>query len=153
MKSAIPTSMVAGVVGSVLLAVGCAATSGELVQAPTTVTGGSGRALASQTDQAGGVTVKVTPRNLGRDATVWEFAVVLDSHTQDLSQDVASSAVLIDSQGGRHLPIGWEGAAPGGHHREGVLRFKPLAPKDQVVTLEISGIGGTSVRTFRWQRS
>jgi hypothetical protein len=117
------------------------------------VTGGSGRALASQTDQVGGVTVKVTPRNLGRDSAVWEFAVVLDSHTQDLSQDIARSAVLIDPQGARHRPLGWDGAAPGGHHREGMLRFKPLAPEAQVVTLEISGIGGTSVRTFRWQLS
>jgi uncharacterized membrane protein len=151
MKSAIPTSMVAALVASVLLAAGCATASSALAQAPATVSSGAGRALAPQTDQAGGVTVKVTPRNLGRNAAVWEFAVVLDTHTQDLSQDLTRSAVLVDALGARHLPLGWEGAAPGGHHREGVLKFKPLAPEAQAVALEISGIGGTSVRTFRWQ--
>ena len=153
MRSANPTSVVMAFVASVLLAVGCAAKSSEVAETRAMGSTPPGRVFAPQTDQAGGVTIKVTPRNLGRDAAVWEFAVVLDSHTQDLSQDVARSAVIIDAQGARHLPLGWEGAAPGGHHREGVLRFKPLAPEAQVVRLEISGIGGTSVRTFRWQLS
>ena len=146
MRSTKPTSVVMALVASVLLAVQCGATR-AMGSTPL------GRVFAPQTDQAGGVTVKVTPRNLGRDAAVWEFSVVLDSHTQDLSQDVARSAALVDAQGVRHVPLGWEGAAPGGHHREGVLKFKPLAPEAQVVTLEIRGIGGTSVRTFRWQLS
>lgn len=106
--------------------------------------------LAPQVDRAGGVTAKVTPRTLARNAPTWEFAVVLDTHTQELSQDLARSAVLVDAHGARHAPLAWEGSAPGGHHREGVLRFKPLAQTDTVV-LELSGIGGVPVRTFRWQ--
>jgi hypothetical protein len=107
-------------------------------------------ALAEQTDRAGGITVKVTPRKRGRDAPVWEFAVVLDTHSQDLSQDLTRSAVLVDRQGKRYPPLAWEGAGPGGHHREGVLKFKPLAPEADAVVLELSGIG-SAMRTFRWQ--
>ena len=148
MKPVIPLSMVAALVGSVLFATGCAATSGEFV--PASASGATESTLAAQTDQDGGVTVKVTPRNIDRSAAVWEFAVVLDTHTQDLSYDLTRSAVLIDAQGVRHRPLGWEGAAPGGHHREGILKFKPFPPEVKTVTLELSGIGGTAVRTFRW---
>jgi hypothetical protein len=108
------------------------------------------RSLPSQVDSAGGVSVKVTPRKLARDAASWEFAVALDTHSQELSQDMSRSAALIDAQGSRHAPLGWEGAAPGGHHREGVLKFRPLEQAD-VIVLEVNGIGGVAVRTFRWQ--
>lgn len=108
-------------------------------------------APAVQTDRAGGVTVKVTPRTVAREAALWEFAVVLDTHSQDLSQDMARSAALVDAKGKRYAPLSWEGAGPGGHHREGVLKFKPLPPEADAVVLEMTGIGGSSVRTFRWQ--
>lgn len=144
--------MVAALVGSALLADESAAGPSAITQTPATVIQ-AGRTFVTQTDKAGGVTVKVTPRNLGRNAAVWEFTVVLDTHTQDLSQDLARSAVLVDAQGARHLSLGWEGAAAGGHHREGVLKFKPLMPETRAVTLEISGIGGVAVRAFRWELS
>lgn len=108
--------------------------------------------LAPRVDQAGGVTVKVTPRELGGGAQTWVFEVAMDTHSQDLSQDLMRVAALVDAQGRRHAPLAWEGAGPGGHHRQGLLRFKPLVGGDpEAVILEISDIGGVPVRTFRWK--
>src|SRR5688572_24174926 len=78
--------------------------------------------MAAETDArkttANGVTVAVTP-NL-RDAQSWEFKIVLDTHTQELSDDLMKTAVLLDPNGKRHAPTVWEGAAGDAHHREGV---------------------------------
>ena len=54
--------------------------------------------------------------------------MILEAHTQDLSDDLAKSAVLI-ADGKQYMPVGWEGAQPGGHHRKGLLRFKAIVPK------------------------
>lgn len=82
-----------------------------------------------------GVTVKVTLKNLASDAGGWEFAIVLDSHSQDLSDDLAKTSLLLDGAGGRSLPTAWDGAPPGGHHREGVLRFGPISPRPKSIEL------------------
>src|SRR3970040_1024310 len=79
--------------------------------------------LETRTSSAAGVTVKVTPKDVAPGAATWAFAVVLDTHRKDLSDDLAKNAVLLDAQGGGHAPLAWEGAPPGGHHREGMLRF------------------------------
>jgi len=107
--------------------------------------------LAAQTNREGGVTVKVTPRNLAPDAASWEFEIILDTHTQALNQDLSRSAVLIDAAGKSHTAVGWEGDPPGGHHRRGVLRFQPLPGKQAAVELRVTDIGGVEVRIFRWQ--
>jgi hypothetical protein len=109
------------------------------------------KVFAAQTSRDGGVTVKVTPKNLARGAPTWDFEVVLDTHSADLSQDLAKTAVLIDGRGREHAPIAWTGAPPGGHHREGVLSFKPLAAEADSVTLQIRDVGGVAQRSFRWQ--
>jgi hypothetical protein len=92
----------------------------------------------------------VTPKAIAPDAAVWEFAVVLDTHTQSLDDDLLKNAVLLDAAGLAHASIAWEGAAPGGHHREGVLRFKALSPFPEVFKLRISRPGEPRPRTFRW---
>lgn len=107
--------------------------------------------LAAQTNNEGGVTVKVMPRNLAPDAASWEFEISLNTHTKALDQDLSRSAVLIDAAGKSHTATGWEGSPPGGHHRSGVLRFKPLPGKQAAVELRITGVGGVEVRKFRWQ--
>lgn len=107
--------------------------------------------LETQTSSASGVTVKVTPKNVAGDAVPWEFVVVLDTHNQDLSDDLVKSAMLLDPDGKQNAPIAWEGAAPGGHHREGVLRFKALSPRPQAIELQITRAGETNPRSFRWQ--
>ncbi len=107
--------------------------------------------LTEQTSREGGVTVKVTPRNLGPGASSWVFEVVLETHTQPLDQDLTKAAALVDAQGKAHAPLAWEGSPPGGHHRSGLLRFQPLPGNPAAVELRIQGIGGVAARVFRWQ--
>ncbi len=107
--------------------------------------------LAPQQSSQGGVTVAVTPAELAAGAKVWSFRVVLDTHSQDLPDDLAKSAVLLDGQGREGKPIAWEGAAPGGHHREGVLKFTAFEPMPEAVELRIARPGEAAARTFRWR--
>ena len=107
--------------------------------------------LPAQTSSARGVTVKVTPQNVAGDAKTWEFAIVLDTHSGDLNDDLVKSSFLLDGAGGRYAPAAWDGAPPGGHHREGVLRFKPISPRPQAIELQISRAGEDAPRSFRWQ--
>ena len=106
--------------------------------------------LAAQKDTANGVTVAVTPGSLAADAKLWDFAVVFDTHSQDLSDDVVKGATLIDNRGNEFRPLRWEGAAPGGHHREGVLKFSAISPRPQAVELRIARPGEAKPRSFRW---
>jgi hypothetical protein len=76
---------------------------------------------------------------------------VLDTHTQDLSDDLVKSAVLLDDRGNQFRPLAWEGAAPGGHHRRGVLKFNPVAPPPRALELRISRPGEAQARVFRWR--
>jgi hypothetical protein len=50
----------------------------------------------AQTSSARGVTINITPKNLASNAGSWEFAVVLDTHSQDLSDDLVKSSLLLD---------------------------------------------------------
>jgi hypothetical protein len=107
--------------------------------------------LATQTSSARSVTVKVTPQNVAGDAKMWSFAIVLDTHSAALNDDLVKSSLLIDSTGGRFTPVAWDGAPPGGHHREGVLRFKPVSPQPQSIEIQITRNGEDTPRSFRWQ--
>ncbi|MGZ8268513.1 MAG: hypothetical protein ACXWUU_13745 [Burkholderiales bacterium] len=107
--------------------------------------------LPAQTSSARGVTIKVTPKNLASNTGSWEFAIVLDTHSQDLSDDLVKSSLLLDGAGGQHSPTAWDGAPPGGHHREGVLRFKPISPRPRSIELQITRAGEDAPRSFRWQ--
>ena len=107
--------------------------------------------LPTQTSSAGGVTVNVTPRNMAGNAKMWDFAIVLDTHSADLNDDLLKSSLLLDSAGGRFAPAAGDGAPPGGHHSEGVLRFKPISPQPQSIELRITRAGEDVPRSFRWQ--
>ena len=100
----------------------------------------------AQTNNEGGVTIEVSPRSINESA----FAIVLNTHSVELSDDFAEAAVLKDENGKEYRPIGWEGTPPGGHHREGILKFGPLSPKPKKLELIISGIGGIPERKFLW---
>jgi hypothetical protein len=98
-----------------------------------------------------GVTIVVTPQAVTRDEPAWDVKVVLDTHSQDLSDDLTKSTALIDGTGKRYVPIAWEGAPPGGHRREGVLRFAPIKPAPASLELGIERAGESESRSFRWQ--
>lgn len=104
--------------------------------------------LARQSTSESGVTVSVTPRNL-KDGS-WEFAIALNTHSQDLTDDLMKSASLV-ANGKTLAPSGWKGSPAGGHHRKGVLRFDAVNPKPQEIELRIARPGEPRPRSFRWQ--
>jgi len=106
--------------------------------------------LGTRTSSLGGVTVNVTAKSVAPGAAVWEFDVALNTHSQDLSDDLVKNSVLIEAKGARHAPLAWEGAPPGGHHRSGVLRFKGLAKLPDAIELQIRRPGEPAPRSFRW---
>ena len=104
----------------------------------------------TQKNSQSGVTVGVTPADLSAGAKTWDFKLILDTHSQDLNDDLMKTAVLLDPSANSHLPVAWEGAGPGAHHREGVLRFQPIVPRPASVELRIQRAGETMPRSFRW---
>jgi len=107
--------------------------------------------LGVQRSSAGGVTVAVTPQKLAASAKSWDFKVVLDTHSGELNDDLVTTATLIDDKGGRYAPVRWEGAGPGGHHREGTLKFNAVTPTPATIELRIARAGEAAPRSFRWQ--
>ena len=107
--------------------------------------------LDTRTSTSAGVTVKVTPKVLDANAGAWEFAIVLDTHSQELSDDLIKTAVIVNAAGERYSPFAWEGAGPGGHHREGVLKFQAIKPAPRNVELRIHRAGESAPRVFRWE--
>ena len=110
----------------------------------------AGAQLPAQKSSANGVTVTVTPGDLGPAARTWDFAVVLDTHTQDLADDLTKTAVLMDDKSNAYKALAWDGAAPGGHHRKGVLRFPAIVPRPTAVELRMTRVGEAKPRVFRW---
>lgn len=52
---------------------------------------------------------------------------------------------------GRELrPVAWNGSGPGGHRREGVLKFSVGEAATGAVELRILRSGEAATRTFRW---
>ena len=107
-------------------------------------------AATPQTSNEGGVVIRVTPARLAPGAVTWDFEVVFETHTVQLTGDPAQFTVLFDPQGQVHAPLRWDGDPPGGHHRKGILKFRPIRPAPATVTLKIRGIGGVPERAFTW---
>ena len=107
--------------------------------------------LGVQKSSDRGVTVVVTPQNVSASTTSWDFKIALDTHSADLSDDLLKSAVLMDDTGAKYAPVAWDGAGPGGHHREGVLRFNAISPQPNAIELQIERPGEPKPRSFRWQ--
>jgi hypothetical protein len=55
--------------------------------------------LSVQSSTERGVTVKVTPKTIGTADKCWEFSVVLETHSADLSDDLVRSASLTTDDG------------------------------------------------------
>lgn len=135
-----------------LLAASMALAGGMLATAPwVALAQTSLDANATQSSSEQGVTVKVTAKSIGSPDSRWEFMVVLDTHSADLSDDLTRSATLTTDDGRTFKPVSWVGAPPGGHHREGVLAFEVPAPRTGVIELRIARPGESAPRIFRWQ--
>jgi hypothetical protein len=105
---------------------------------------------ATQSTVVQGVTVKVTPKNVAPDAATWSFAVVLDTHSQELADDPARTTVLLTDDGRRLAPTSWQGPGAGGHHREGTLEFAAPKPPPKSVELKMQRPGEAEPRSYRW---
>lgn len=116
---------------------------------PAMAQGAGAPALAAKSSDAGGVHVAVRPKNVGIGAT-WEFEVRMDTHSKPLNDDLTKAAVLVDGAGHRYKPTAWQGDAPGGHHRKGVLQFPAPTDAAKSFELQMQGVGGVSQRVFQW---
>ncbi len=111
----------------------------------------AGAQLGEQKSTEAGVTVSVKPQAIAAGAKTWNFDVVLDTHSQDLSDDFSKTTVLVDDRGVEYRPLAWEGAGPGGHHRSGVLKFAAGKQVPQSLEMRMTRPGEAKPRSFRWQ--
>ncbi len=109
-------------------------------------------ALPSQSVSGGGVVVTVKPITLapGEPAA---FDVAMNSHSVEIVEDMVAATVLRDDAGNQFPATAWEGAGPGGHHREGVIRFGTLSGEPKELVLVIRGVAKVPERVFRWTPS
>ncbi len=76
----------------------------------------------TQTDTQGAITVEITPENLEQPGNTLIFDVTLDTHSIDLSMDLAQLATLTTDSGTTIQALNWD-APRGGHHVTGKLSF------------------------------
>lgn len=110
--------------------------------------------LAELTDSQGAVTVIVKPLDLNSSQDRLSFEVTLDTHSIDLSMDLATLATLTTDTGMSVQAVVW--AAPlGGHHVSGTLSFpasvegKPILDGASKLTLIINDLDAPE-RVFTW---
>ena len=105
----------------------------------------AGPGLAARSVNAGGVDITITPVRV--DSTGAVFEVAFDTHSGDLTLDVAGvSELRVD--GTTWGEASWSGDSPGGHHRKGELRFRAGGPALGDVRLSIGGLPGPA--EARW---
>lgn len=64
---------------------------------------------------------------------------------------IAGLVYALVADGKQYLPLGWDGAPPGGHHRKGTLRFKSIRPWPKEMELRIRLAADHAPRSFKWQ--
>ena len=106
--------------------------------------------LAPQTNSEGAVEVEVTPIEISDTSDLRQFKIVLNTHSVELDQDLTKSTLLFDNKRNQYEPLSWDGAPPGGHHREGVLTFRPVSPQPSSIELVIKDVDGIKERKFSW---
>ena len=106
-------------------------------------------------DEQGVVVFEVTPLNLGTPADTLEFDVAMNTHSVDLSMDLASLSTLSTDTGVTIQATKWD-ATLGGHHVEGKLIF-PAAKDGKSIVAGVSKLTLTIVnadaasRVFEWE--
>jgi hypothetical protein len=110
----------------------------------------AGSTFDARSNEAAGVSIVVKPKPVEAGAKVWEFDVTMNTHIKPLSEDLTVVSVLVDGDGHRTKPIAWRGDKPGGHHRGGVLQFPAPAGAPATFEMQMTGVGGVDLRTFRW---
>jgi hypothetical protein len=156
----------------------CSSTPNETVQSPVQIPAGDSMETAvpeanplppqpdvqtawpdgqAQQDDQGQVEVAVTPLNLGSHNETLDFDVVMDTHSIDLSMDLAALATLRTDTGFTVNAIAWSAPA-GGHHVAGALQFPAVVDDVHILddvsrlTLTIRDVDAPE-RTFTWNLS
>ncbi|MBI4009213.1 hypothetical protein HY357_03200 [Candidatus Roizmanbacteria bacterium] len=106
--------------------------------------------LTSQENEGGNVTVTVQPEVLGIGQKP-TFKLEFNTHSVDLSFDIAKQSFLTDDKGKRLEGSTWNGSPPGGHHREGTLTFNTALTETKYVEFIMKDIAGVSKRKFKWE--
>jgi hypothetical protein len=115
----------------------------------------AGNSEMSRTDEQGAVVMEVTLLNLGTPAAELEFEVSMNTHSVDLSMDLATLATLTTDAGVTVPATLWD-APRGGHHVAGKLIFpatkdgKPILEGASKLTLTILNVDASS-RVFEWK--
>ena len=145
----------------ILVLAACApaqASSDQTGSQPATVSTEATQAEAgdmTRTDQQGAITVEVTPLNLDNPSDQFEFDVVLDTHSVDLSMDLATLATLTTDTGITVQATLWD-APRGGHHVAGKLIFPAMSDGKSILdgatrlTLTIVDVDAPS-RVLEWE--
>jgi hypothetical protein len=121
-----------------------------VVPAGTASASGSERRLPTKTAEVNEITVEVSPRRVDDRGAV--ISVILDTHSGDLEIDLEQQSTL--TVGGEAWPaVSYRGDGPGGHHREGTLRFDSGGPATGSVRLVIKGLGSTVKFSWRLKNS
>lgn len=108
----------------------------------------------NRTDSQGAVTVEVKPEDLNNPGPELVFDVSMNTHSVDLSMDLAALATLSTDNGKTVQADLWKGPG-GGHHVSGKLTFpanvdgKPLLGGATKLVLTIKNVGAPE-RTFTW---
>ncbi|HLO17553.1 MAG TPA: hypothetical protein VK206_22175 [Anaerolineales bacterium] len=118
-------------------------------------TTGVDNADLARTDEQGAVVFAVTPLNLETTADTLEFDVAMNTHSVDLSMDLATLSTLSTDTGLTIQATKWD-ATPGGHHVSGKLIFpasangKSILEDAKKLTLTIANVDAAS-RVFEWE--
>lgn len=109
----------------------------------------------ARTDEQGAVAFAVTPLNLETPTDTLEFDVAMNTHSVDLSMDLATLSSLSTDTGLTIQATKWD-ATPGGHHVSGKLIFPASANGKSILegagklTLTIVNVDAAS-RVFEWE--
>lgn len=130
----------------------------QTANAPATDNGATNaRSDLARTDAQGSVEFVVTPLNLTSPSETLEFEVVMDTHSVELSWDLAAQSTLVTDTGLEVTGLSWPRGS--GHHVEGKLTFpakttdgKLLLEGAEILTLTIRDAGVTE-RVFEWELS
>lgn len=103
----------------------------------------------TQKTVAHGVTVSITPGNLGDDTSIWDFAVTFDGRGRRLDDALLDNVVLV-ADGRRMKPLAWEGQGTTVGHRAGVLKFIAVHPRPKELQLQMVRPGEAKPRVYEF---
>jgi hypothetical protein len=121
---------------------------------PAQPAGAQALQLAELTDSQGAVTVIVKPLDLNSSKDTLSFEIALETHSVDLSMDLAALATLTTNTVQRVQAALWD-APVGGHHVSGTLSFpsnvdgKALLDGASKLTLILKDVDAPE-RIFAW---